>query len=216
MEPNGRLTSPAAAEVQAALERLVTSAAFRTAPRLAAFLRFVVEATLSGRAAQIKAYTVAVEGLGRPDSFDPVTDAIVRVEGGRLRHALGRYYENDGAGDPVIIEMLRGSYVPQFLWRDAARGATSTDSGTIGSDAAIPATFPNLTEEAQLALRRRRGLFAECHLRLRGIHDSLAGLHAEFAASLTVMHQSRRLIERSRDGESATVENATVPAVAEG
>lgn len=136
MEPKGRVTSPPAAEVEAALGRLLESAAFKAAPKLAAFLRFVVEATLLGRADFIKAYSVAVEALGRPESFDPTTDAIVRVEGGRLRSALARYYDEDGADDPVIIEVPLGSYVPQFRWREAA----STEIRTISGDAAIAAT----------------------------------------------------------------------------
>ncbi len=75
----------------------------------------MVETTLAGRGAEIKGYTIAVEALGRPEDFDPVSDPIVRVEAGRLRRALEQYYAGEGAADPVRIEVARGGYVPVFL-----------------------------------------------------------------------------------------------------
>jgi hypothetical protein len=113
-------SSPSLVDVRAALERVLASPTLRGAPRLAAFLRCVVERTLDGRSAEIKSYTVAVEALDRAPSFDPQTDPIVRVEAGRLRHALGRYYAGEGRDDPIAIEFVRGSYVPTFHHRDVA------------------------------------------------------------------------------------------------
>jgi len=111
---------PRAPEVQAALERILASESFRTSPQLGAFLRFVVEAALGGRAASIKGYTIGVEALGRDPSFDPQIDPIVRVEATRLRRALERYYACAGSDDPLVIELPRGSYVPLFVRRSAS------------------------------------------------------------------------------------------------
>lgn len=105
---------------RAALERVLASVDFAASPRLADFLRFIVEATLEGRAEAIKGYTIAVEALGRPASFDPQSDPIVRVEATRLRRALERYYATAGAEDPVVIDVPKGGYVPRFLQRAAA------------------------------------------------------------------------------------------------
>jgi hypothetical protein len=105
---------PPPAEVRFAIERIAVSRAFRSAPKLAAFLRFVVERTLAGDSAHIKGYTIATEALGRDASFDPAVDPIVRVEAGRLRRALARYYAEEGRGDEIVIELARGSYVPTF------------------------------------------------------------------------------------------------------
>ncbi|HVX91599.1 MAG TPA: hypothetical protein VG985_00100 [Xanthobacteraceae bacterium] len=109
-----------AEEIREACTRVVASPAFRASPQLSAFLRFVVEATLSGQSERIKGYTIAVEALGRDADFDPQTDPIVRVEAGRLRRALERYYGETGADDPVAIELPRGSYVPVFNRRNVA------------------------------------------------------------------------------------------------
>ena len=115
---NARISdTPAPAECRQALGRLIESAEFQTAPRLTSFIRFVVDAALSGRADTVKAYTVAVDALGRAADFDPARDSIVRVEAGRMRTALTRYYEGAGSDDPLLIALPRGSYVPQFQWR---------------------------------------------------------------------------------------------------
>jgi len=103
-----------AQEVRAALDRTLASEAFRGSPQLAAFLRYVVEATLRGEADRIKGYTIALEAFGRDATFDPQTDPIVRVEAGRLRRAIGRYYASTGGDETVVIELPLGSYVPVF------------------------------------------------------------------------------------------------------
>ncbi|MFL5210664.1 MAG: hypothetical protein ACJ8CC_16145, partial [Microvirga sp.] len=73
-QPPQRIYSPHEVEAfRAALARVVASEPFRHAPRLVAFLTFVVEKTLSGEAAAIKGYTIATQALGRPDDFDPQT-----------------------------------------------------------------------------------------------------------------------------------------------
>ena len=114
-QPQQRIYSPHEVEAfRAALARVVASEPFRHAPRLVAFLTFVVEKTLSGEAAAIKGYTIATQALGRPDDFDPQTDPIVRVEAGRLRRALQTYYAGEGADDPVRIAIPLGSYVAGF------------------------------------------------------------------------------------------------------
>jgi hypothetical protein len=102
-------------EAREALARVLASDEFRGSPNLAAFLGFIVERTLEGREDSIKAYTVATEVLGRPESFDPQGDPIVRVEATRLRRSLERYYGR--CADPIIIDIPRGSYVPHFALR---------------------------------------------------------------------------------------------------
>ena len=112
---------PSGTEIRAALERMVESESFRTCPRLAAFLRFVTEATLRGESAHLKGYTIAVEALGRRGDFDPQQDPIVRVEAGRLRRVIQHYYAGPGARDLVVIDVPRGRYIPTFRYRHAER-----------------------------------------------------------------------------------------------
>ncbi len=114
-------------EVRLALERVVLGP-LRSAPQLARFLRFVVEETLQGRGAQLKEYTIAVNALGRPGSFDPANDATVRVTARQLRFKLRDYYEGEGAGDVVEIALPKGGYVPLFTSHRAVAPRSSVRS----------------------------------------------------------------------------------------
>lgn len=119
--------------VRAELERILTSAAFDASPRNRQFLRYVVEETLAGRAERIKAYTIATSVFSRQADFDPQVDSIVRIEAGRLRRALERFYLMAGLGEGPRITIPRGSYVPVF---DAepypALGAPALPAGRSG------------------------------------------------------------------------------------
>src|SRR5918911_2865252 len=126
-----------AGAVRAALARVVASEPFRNAPRLVAFLTFVVEKTLAGEAAALKGYTIATQALGRPDDFDPQADPIVRVEAGRLRRALQAFYDGEGASDPVRIAIPVGSYGAVFEHREVQATAAPVDDA---ADTAASAT----------------------------------------------------------------------------
>lgn len=103
-----------AEQVQAALTNALESPEFRSAPQLRSFLDFVVCAALENKQEKIKGYTIAVEALGRPEDFNPVTDPIVRVEAARLRRRLAKYYSGSGACEHIRIIIPKGSYAPEF------------------------------------------------------------------------------------------------------
>ncbi len=119
---------PTAAEVRAQIERMAVSDAFRASPQLVAFLRFVVEAVLTGNSARIKGYTIGVEVLRRDANFDPQIDPIVRVEAVRLRRTLDRYYRGPGIDDAIIVDLPRGGYVPTFSRRAAGDNVVALPS----------------------------------------------------------------------------------------
>lgn len=133
------IRDPAGDEVRACLSRILGSEEFRNSPNLSAFLAFIVERALEGRADTIKAYTVATQVLGRPVSFDPQADPIVRVEATRLRRALDRYYGFAGAGDAVRIAIPRGTYVPVIGWRSDPDPAQELLEPTPAHDVSSPA-----------------------------------------------------------------------------
>ncbi len=96
------------------LDRLLSDPQFHSTERNRNFLRFVAQAMFEGRAATVKAYTIAVDVFGRPTSFDPTTDPIVRIEATRLRASLAQYYESRAEEGSVRIELPRGRYIPVF------------------------------------------------------------------------------------------------------
>jgi adenylate cyclase len=105
---------PNADETRAALARILDSKPFRAAERSKSFLRFVVEETLAGRREHLKGYAIGVAVFGRPPSFDAQSDPLVRVEAGRLRRRLAEYYSDEGAAEPLRIELPRGRYAPSI------------------------------------------------------------------------------------------------------
>jgi len=107
---------PTAAEVRAALERILHSQCFAHAGRASDFLRFVVAETLAGGAERLKGYTIAVSVFGRPPDFDAQADPLVRVEALRLRQRLTEYYSGEGSADRVKIELPRGGYAVKAVY----------------------------------------------------------------------------------------------------
>jgi tetratricopeptide (TPR) repeat protein len=101
-------------EVNAALDRILATPAFVRSPRLAQFLRFVVEQRLSGRTDAPKEIEVGVQVFSRGTNFDPRLDPVVRVQARLLRFKLHEYYETVGHNDPLRIDVPKGSYLPEF------------------------------------------------------------------------------------------------------
>ncbi|MGA3239204.1 MAG: malectin domain-containing carbohydrate-binding protein [Bryobacteraceae bacterium] len=97
------------------LQSVLDSGIFNRAPNLAHVLTYVCSQYFEGAGEQIKEYNIAVEALGRPAGFDQKRDSIVRVEAHRLRKRLREYYEAEGAGHSVRIDIPSGQYAPQFV-----------------------------------------------------------------------------------------------------
>jgi tetratricopeptide (TPR) repeat protein/TolB-like protein len=109
-------------EVRTELERVLSHALFCNSIRLCSFLRYIVEETIAGRAASIKEYTIGDRVYRRGAEYNPKADAIVRVEAGRLRGKLKKYYAGPGSGDQIRIDLPSGAYVPVFTARSAKEG----------------------------------------------------------------------------------------------
>ncbi|EFL89205.1 M48 family metallopeptidase [Ahrensia sp. R2A130] len=134
------LTAEQREAVLAALDVAVTSPHLAGSRQLSDFLKYVVSKVLSGESEDIKAYSIAVDALGRDESFDPQNSAAVRVAAGRLRQALALHNAQNTLPDegdeiaqdkvPVsaVIQLQPGSYIPtfEFIDRDLSGDAGST------------------------------------------------------------------------------------------
>src|SRR5262245_32804504 len=107
-----------AAAIREQVERIVASPEFVATERGRKLLKFVVEETLAGRGQRIKGYSIATQVFGRGEEFDAQNDPVVRIEAGRVRRALERYYLVAGTSDRTIITIPKGGYLPVFAWRD--------------------------------------------------------------------------------------------------
>ena len=124
MKPQPQIDPNISSErIQTQAAKIVASREFSESERLRRFLQFTVEQTLRGQADQIKEYPIGVEVFGRGESFDQRTDPVVRIQAGKLRSKLEKYYAGEGREDPVVIEYPKGSYVPSFTLRAATAPA---------------------------------------------------------------------------------------------
>ena len=127
--------------IRSQLDRILGHPEFQATDRLREFLRFVVEEALAGRGAGIKGYTVATRVFGRSDKFDASRDPFVRIEAGRLRRALERFYLVAGGLDPIRIDIPKGRYVPRFHRQTPAWGGATYPSAN-GRDGSLPDDEP--------------------------------------------------------------------------
>ena len=119
----------------AELDRICESVAFRHSHQHQQFLRHLIDCKRAGRLSALREIALAIDFFRRPAStYDPKVDAVVRVEAGRLRQRLDRYYHGEGAGAPFEISLAKGSYLPMFRLRAAA----ATAAGALPCVAVLP------------------------------------------------------------------------------
>src|SRR5437016_1585617 len=95
---------------RAEVERILHSETFRNSDALRRLLKFLCDKTLAGEADQLKEYSVGIDALGKPDSYDPRQDSVVRIQVARLRQKLTEYYRIEGKDDPIIVELPKGRF----------------------------------------------------------------------------------------------------------
>ena len=98
--------------------KILASKEFVHADSLRRFLSYTVEKAIDGEPGSLKESILGTTLFGRGDAFDPRLDPIVRVQAGKLRNRLQRYYEGEGRSDTLVIEFPKGGYVPVFHVRE--------------------------------------------------------------------------------------------------
>lgn len=162
--------------VEEELQRVLAWPGLVRSPQLAKFLNYVVRAKLDGDDANIKAYSIAVDVFGRPATFDPQADPIVRVQARRLRALLDEYYADVGADRTLRFSLPVGRYAPDFVRvdRPAAQGEVaeltrpvSDGVATPPSSTSSPAPLTTLPDvPAPTVPRRRLGWVGEATILL--------------------------------------------------
>src|SRR4051794_10443506 len=147
---------------------MLGSPVFVRARRSSQLLRFLVETKLAGGDPRLKEYSIATDVFGRPESFDPRLDSLVRVEATRLRNRLESYYESVGKSALIEITVPIGTYTPGFHWR-----TTESSSSTPEPDEVATQPLPS---RPALHAPRRLGLFRLATLALALVCISAGGL----------------------------------------
>ena len=188
--PPGSGTNPSSTEeaIRQQLDKILISSQLVNSPNLRNFLRFIVEKTLAGEAADIKGYNVATQVLGRKADFDPNLDPIVRIQAGRLRRALELYYGVQGKSDAVVIDVPKGSYVPVFRAVSRQEGAGFVIPGVRQEPILAPPSGPSVAVMPLLNLTddRKQEYFIE------GLAEELTSELARYQELRVIAYQSTR------------------------
>jgi tetratricopeptide (TPR) repeat protein len=152
--------------VTAQLERILKSPPLVSSPSLCRFLRYIVEETLAGRESEVKEHTLGVRVFDRGEDFNPRLDPIVRVQARNLRSRIAKYYEGPGAGDPIRIELPKGTYVPIFHHVNGDV-PPSEEAGKSGDPPAAPVTPASVMLASVMPVPPPRSPVAESRQPLR-------------------------------------------------
>jgi hypothetical protein len=163
------------AAVREQLERILASPGFRNSRKYPAFLRYIVEQTLNGRAEHLKERTLGVEVFGRPPEYDTSVDPVVRIVAAEVRKRIGQYYHELAASGEVLLDLSSGTYVPRFGIPEQTAGPHPA-----GEPAALePVSTPEGAVESPLVTQPAR--------RLRFWRVNRRAWYAGAALSLTLL-----------------------------
>jgi hypothetical protein len=113
------------------IDKIIKSHSLRGSESLRKLLQYLATQALNHPDAPLKEYQIATEVYGRPSDFDPQTDSTVRVQAGRLRLKLGEYYAAEGAADPLVVKIPKGSYHLTFEARSLQPKAIDAGGGPL-------------------------------------------------------------------------------------
>lgn len=141
---------------QELMRRLLSSPHFAQAESLRRILLYLSERFESGDDSPAKEYEIAVSVLGRPSSFDPKIDPIVRVSMASIRDRLRAYFENEGRSEPLRVSLPKGQYRLLFTRSEQPKSAPSVSKPALSwfwSPYLVPAN-PNILVYTELLFFR--------------------------------------------------------------
>jgi len=106
--------------IKAQADRIAQNRNSRLSDLQQRLFRYLVEQSLSAEAGKLKEYTIGLDVFGKPPSYDPREESVVRMHVARLRQKLADYYRSDGAKDPILIELPKGGFKVLFEPRPTA------------------------------------------------------------------------------------------------
>lgn len=106
-----------AEECQELLNRVVNSRELNRAQRLRELLCYLGKRSVKPHAGVLREQEIGAAVFGRPEEYDTSVDNIVRVNVSELRKRLAHYFQDEGAGETIVMEIPRGGYAPVFYPR---------------------------------------------------------------------------------------------------
>jgi hypothetical protein len=103
-----------AESIRAQVARIVQNKNLKFSVGQGRLLSYLAEKSISGAADDLREYVVGVDAFGKPPSYDPRQESVVRTQVARLRQKLADYYRTEGADDPIIVDLPKGGFKMNF------------------------------------------------------------------------------------------------------
>jgi|AraplaMF_Cvi_mMS_1032046.scaffolds.fasta_scaffold00040_129 hypothetical protein len=142
-----------ARDIYRELDRIFDSVEFQAFDRGRRFLKYVVGEVLAGRQEHLDVRTIAQFVFDRDSSYDAEDDPVVRIEAGRTRRALVRYYLTAGKDNPIRIVIAKTGCIPSFHQGNAAFAPGEAHSGEDDLPSATASQDPPAPSEESLSYR---------------------------------------------------------------
>jgi hypothetical protein len=101
------------------VERVLSSNQFKASLRLREFLRYIANCAIQQSPEAATEQQIGVHVFNRVPGYNSSEDSIVRTHARLLRQKLAEYFSTEGCGEPIIIEVPKGHYLPIFRPRDS-------------------------------------------------------------------------------------------------
>jgi hypothetical protein len=99
------------------VERVLSSNQFKASLRLREFLRYIADCAIKESPESATEQQIGVHVFNRLPGYNSSEDSIVRTHARLLRQKLAEYFSTEGGGEPIIIEVPKGHYLPIFRAR---------------------------------------------------------------------------------------------------
>lgn len=139
------------------IERILNSQELKRSVRLRELLSYVGKQAIHGGITTLHEQEIGEAVFGRSSDYDTSLDNIVRVNVTELRKRIHQYYEGEGSGETLRVEIPRGAYIPVFS-RRLSSPAENVKPGTVPAEAATSGsaeTSVNVETAPQMAVPGR-------------------------------------------------------------
>src|ERR1700676_2325276 len=96
------------------IERIVASPPFQKSARLRDLLCFLAERTIHGQAQDLSEHRIGSAVFGKAQDYSVVEENSVVVHVRQLRLKLHEYFDGEGRGKLVVVEIPKGAYTTLF------------------------------------------------------------------------------------------------------
>lgn len=118
------------------IERILATGPFQKSGRLRELLPYMAERTIHGFNHELTEHNIGIRVFGKASDYSPADDSSVRVHARQLRLKLHEYFDGEGRGETMVVEIPKGFYTPVFRARpQPSRQTAAADASAMAAAA---------------------------------------------------------------------------------